>query len=276
MTTNKYFNHFSYAREQDLMEDLWVESTKIFGIDCKYLPHSIVNQDNLYGEDPLMQFNTAANVEVFIVNVDGFSGEGDFLSKFGLEIRDQMSILLPQKRFDQIKTEKLMTEVGYNYQLETANTQAPGNSDGIELEAGNGDNYTITSSRPLEGDLIYFPLNGKMFEIKFVEHEQPFYPNGRQVAYELQVELFQYSSERLDTGDATIDAIETRYSLNVANNRILLETSDALLEELDGDFILTEVGLADVDSLANNQYFETEAAAIIEFSGINPYGDATY
>jgi hypothetical protein len=124
--------------------------------------------------------------------------------------------------------------------------------------------------------LIYFPLNGKMFEIKFVEHEQPFYPNGRQVAYELQVELFQYSSERLDTGDATIDAIETRYSLNVANNRILLETSDALLEEIDGDFILAETLVEDVDSSANNQFFQTEGEGIIEFSEENPYGDATY
>jgi len=88
MATNKYFNNFSYVREQDLVEDLTIEAIKIYGHDVKYIPKTIVARDNLFGEDPLMKFTTAADVEMYIKNVEGFEGEGDLLSRFGLQIRD--------------------------------------------------------------------------------------------------------------------------------------------------------------------------------------------
>ena len=125
MAVNKYFNHFNYAREQDLVEDLTIESIKIYGHDVKYVPRTITARDNLYGEDPLSAYNDAADVEMYIKNVEGFEGEGDLLSRFGLQIRDEITFTLARKRFDQIRTEKLMTEVGYNLLMEDANTAAP-------------------------------------------------------------------------------------------------------------------------------------------------------
>ena len=124
-----------------------------------------------------------------------------------------------------------MDEVGFNIQLESANTAAPGRGAMLMLEANTAgtNSYSISSSRPLEGDLIYFPLNSKLFEVKFVEHEEFFYQTGRLQTYELRCELFEYSSERIDTGNTEIDVIESTYSLDILNNQAMLESGDALL-----------------------------------------------
>src|SRR5210317_960411 len=105
MATNVYFNHFSYGREQDLIEDLTIESIKVYGHNVKYIPRTIVARDNLYGEDSLSTFNDAADVEMYIKNVEGFEGEGDLLSRFGLQIRDEITFTIARKRFDQIRSE---------------------------------------------------------------------------------------------------------------------------------------------------------------------------
>ena len=107
MATNVYFNNFSYAREQDLVEDLTIESIKVYGHNVKYMPKSIQEIDHLFGEDKLLKYETAADVEMYVKNVEGFEGEGDFMSKFGLQINDQLTLTVARKRFDQIKTEKL-------------------------------------------------------------------------------------------------------------------------------------------------------------------------
>ena len=232
MAVNKYFNNFAYAREQDLVEDLVIESIKIYGHDMKYIPRTVIKRDNLFGEDTLSQFNSAADIEMYIKNIDGFEGEGDFLSKFGLEIRDQMTMTVARKRFDQIRSEKLMTEVGYNYVQEAGSTVVPfkrflANTSfsnfNIELEEGTANNYSITSTRPQEGDLLFFPMVDKLFEIKFVEHESVFYQSGRLQTYDLRCELFEYSSEVLDTGFSEIDGIQTDNSLDILVYEITLE-----------------------------------------------------
>ena len=168
MTTNKYFNNFAYAREQDLVEDLTIEAIKIYGHEVKYLPRTLQREDALFGEDTLSKFDDAIGVEMYIKNVEGFEGEGDFLSKFNLEIRDQITFTVARKRFDQARSEKLTTEVGYNYVQEEANTAAPSrqylttsantSSFGIQIESGTDEGYAITTNRPTEGDLIFFPL----------------------------------------------------------------------------------------------------------------------
>ena len=152
MATNKYFRNFTYPREQDLIEDLAIESIKIYGHDVKYLPRTLVDNDHLFGEDKLSTFNTAAEVEMYVKSIDGFEGEGDFLGKFGLEIRDSITFTIARKRFDQIRQEKLMTEVGFNYLTEDALTTVPtrqflsgsANTETIVLESGTANNYTIT------------------------------------------------------------------------------------------------------------------------------------
>ena len=284
MPTNKYFNNFNYGREQDLLEDLIVESIKVYGHEMKYLPRTLVEEDELFGEAKLSKFEDSVPVEMYIKNVEGFEGEGDFLSKFGVEIRDQMTFTLSRRRFDQIRGgESLQTEVGYQIQAESANTDSPSrqfltdnaNVDGIMLESGTpgSNNYTITSNRPNEGDLIYFPLTDKLFEIKFVEHEEVFYQMGRLQTYDLRCELFQYSSERIDTGDSAIDVIEDELSADVLFNELTLEDDSGALSFEDGDSIITEYRLEDTDDQANNEFFTTESTGIIDFSEANPFSE---
>jgi hypothetical protein len=284
MAVNKYFNNFAYKREQDLVEDLTIESIKMYGQDMKYIPRTVVKRDDLYGEDTLSKFTTAADVEMYIKNTEGFEGEGDFLSKFGLEIRDSVTFTVARKRFDQIRTEKLLTEVGYNYAQESADLDVPSKRflanttptlDNIQLEEGTANNYSISSSRPLEGDLVFFPMVDKLFEIKFVEHESVFYQTGRLQTYDLRCELFDYSSEAIDTGFAEIDKVEDQLSLDVLKFQFDLEAGndDGKLKSEDGGSVIQEFTINTTDATANNTYFQAQADSIIDFSEGNPFSE---
>ena len=169
MAKNYYFENYGNSMEQSLIEDLVVESIQIYGVDVWYLPRTKVAEDDILNEDDLPSFNDAYLVEMYVKNVDGFEGEGDFLSKFGLQIRDSITMTMAQRTY--------------------------------ELEIG-----LITEiNRPREGDLIYLPLNNKFFELQHVEHEAIFYQIGSLQTYDLRAELFEYSGETFNTGDATID-----------------------------------------------------------------------
>jgi hypothetical protein len=280
MATNKYFNNFAYAREQDLLEDLAIESIKIFGHNFKYIPRTIIERDDLYGESVLSKFDSAADLEMYVKNTEGFDGDGDFLAKFGLEIRDSMTLTVARKRYDQIRTEKTMTEVGFNITLEDGDNNAPsrryltGNheTESLELEAATADGYSITTNRPTEGDLIYMPLMDKLFEIKFVEHEDLFYQTGRLQTYDLRCELFEYSSERLDTGVTEIDSIEDELSQDILFNEFLLEDGTKWKSE-DGGSVMLEYTVETNDAQANNSYFNYEADSVIDFSEANPFSE---
>ena len=282
MATNQYFNNFAYAREQDLVEDLTIEAIKIYGHNVKYLPKTISGIDHLFGEDKLLKYETAADVEMYIKNVEGFEGEGEFMSKFGVQLNDQLTLTVARKRFDQIRTEKLTTEVGYNYLQESANTDSPsrqfltGNNhtESIVLETGTTgvNSYSITANRPQEGDLVFFPLVNKIFEIKFVEHEDIFYQTGRLQSYDLRCELFKYSSEQIRTGNTDIDSIETAGTLDTLLYELLLENGDKLLEE-GGDSMIQEYQLFTQDTGANNSFFQSEGESIIDFSEKNPFSE---
>jgi hypothetical protein len=279
MSTNAYFNNFAYSREQDLVEDLQIEAIKIYGHNVKYMPRTLVNVDHLFGEDVLSKFDEAINVEMYIKNVEGFEGEGDLLSRFGLEIRDQITFTVARKRFDQaITSPKILTEVGYNLIHESGDNNAPSRqfltgSKDTESFMLEGSDYLNTINRPQEGDLIYFPMVGKIFEIKFVEHEQIFYQTGRLQTYDVRCELFEYSSERIDTGNTEIDTIEDTYSLDVLDQQLTLEdgTGVALFE--DGGTLLQEFTIDTKDASANNSFFQFQADNILDFSEQNPFGD---
>lgn len=283
MATNKYFNNFSYGREQDLVEDLVIESIRQYGHNVRYIPRTIVARDNLYSEDSLSTFDAAAEVEVYIKNVEGFEGEGDLLSKFGLQLRDQITFTMARKRFDQIKTEKLLTEVGRNLVYETANTNSPSRqyltgsseTEAIVLETATAQGYEITNNRPFEGDLLYFPLVSKLFEIKFVEHESIFYQTGRLQTYDLRCELFEYSSEQINTGNTEIDAIEDTYSLDSLFWQVTLESNTGVTLLEDGDNLLQEYSLNTTDAQANNSLFRSEILTdgILDFTETNPWGE---
>ena len=216
---------------------------------------------------------------MYIKNVEGLEGEGDLLSRFGLEIRDQITFTVARKRFDQaITSPKIITEVGYNLVFEDGSTKTPSrqyltgskDTDTFMLE---GDDYLNDINRPQEGDLIYFPMIDKLFEIKFVEHEQIFYQTGRLQTYDVRCELFEYSSERMDTGISDIDDIESTYSLNVLDQQFTLEDGTGVVKLEDNNTLLQEYRIEQADRSANNEFFQTNADNILDFSEQNPFGD---
>ena len=157
MATNHYFSQ-KVRSEQDLYEDIIIESLKIYGQDVYYLPRDIVNEDKILGDDVPSRFNSSYKIEMYIENVEGFDGEGDLFTKFGVEIRDQATFVVSRKRW--------------------ANSVARYDNE-------------LSSVRPLEGDLIYLPLSNKLFQIMQVEHEQPFYQLSNLPTYKLRTELFE-------------------------------------------------------------------------------------
>ena len=289
MAINSYFKNLTYAREQDLIEDLTIESIKQYGHDMRYIPRTLVRDDSLFGEDTLSTFDDATELEMYIKNVEGFEGEGEFLSKFNLEVRDTITFTVARKRFDQSLTEKLTTENGYNYLTEDADTTSPSRQFLTDSQAGDslmldgaGEGYTITSNRPKEGDLLFFPLVQKLYEIKFVEHESVFYQSGRLQTYDLRCELFTYSSEKLETGNTAIDAIETALTTDILAFEYALDYDgtygEGVLKTEDGGSIMQEYRLEGTQPTANNEYLQStdsifSSDAIIDFSEGNPFSE---
>jgi hypothetical protein len=185
MPTNVYFTQGT-SNEQYLIEDLILESITIYGQEFMYLPRTLVAKDNILGEDRLSQFKSSFPIEMYLETVDGFQGQGAFIQKFGLMMEQSATLTVARRRWEQM--------VGRFGQ-------------------------TIIPSRPNEGDLLYFPLTGGLFEIKFVQHQDPFYQLGRLYIYKLEVELFQYASEAIDTGVTEIDEFETLKTFNVNPSR---------------------------------------------------------
>lgn len=184
MPTNVYFNH-AVSSEQHLYEDIVVESLRMYGHECFYLPREVIEEDSIFNEDVQSTFGDAYSVEMYIENTDGFEGEGDLMSKFGVEIRDQATFVISLRSWERF----------------------------ISL-----DTNLATSLRPNEGDLIYFPLSGSMFEIKFVEHEDPFYQVGKLFVFKMRCELFEYSGEDFDTDIAQIDQVEDEQAYIIEMN----------------------------------------------------------
>ena len=175
---NLYFSD-KVRSEQKLYEDIIIESLKIYGQDVYYIPRDLVNEDTILGDDVSSRFNSAHKIEMYIENVEGFDGEGDLFTRFGVEIRDEATFVVSRNRWSQ--------QVA-------------------KFDSG------ITSVRPLEGDLIYLPLSNKLFEISHVEHEQPFYQLSNLPVFKLRTRLFEYNNEDLDTGVTQIDKIELDYA----------------------------------------------------------------
>ena len=276
---NKYFNNYDFAREQDLVEDLILESIKIYGHSVKYLPRTTVKNDHLFGEDVLSKFDESIEIEMYLKSMEGFEGDGQFLSKFGLEIRDQIVLTVSRKRFDQsITSPKLMTEVGYNLIFEDGNNNEPSRqfltgSAATEAWVQEGSDYLNTLDRPREGDLIYFPMMDKIFEVMYVDDRPVHFQLGRMQSYDLRCELYEYSSERIDTGDSTIDSVEDENTLDTLNFQFTLEDGLGILKSEDGDSILQEFTIETTAPAANNAFFQFEADSILDFSERNPFSE---
>ena len=288
MSTNLYFNNVTSHAEQELINDLTNEVIKIHGMDLFYIPRSIVKEDLILGEDVLAKFSTAYEIEMYLKGTEGFGGEGDLVSKFGLDVRDEVIFTVHKDRFE------LATDL----------------------------------AKPREGDLIYLPINKGLFEIKFVEHEQPFYQAGKNYSFDITCELFQYSEEQMQTGIVDVDQIEKDesyaidlvmsaggsglYTVNeevyqgpsLANSTFKgivvswnATTRTLRLNDISGSIAAVatygdtssavwslssttdSTGKADLDQVlptdpnADNLEFEIEADSILDFSESNPFGD---
>lgn len=287
MARNVYFSD-KVRSEQNLYDDIVIESLKIYGQDLYYLPRDIVNKDPIFGEDVPSRFNSSYKIEMYIENIEGFDGEGDLFTRFGVEIRDEATFIVSRRRWNMV--------------------------------IGMYDNE-IESERPREGDLIYLPMTNKLFEINHVEHEQPFYQLANLPVFKLRATLFEYNDEDLDTGINVIDNIETKYAytyiLTLGANGVITvgDTATQTLSDgttitgevakysdsdnklhlihvgaSDGDyhtFVTTEtINVSDSDysvtavsednKISNNEQndaFQTDAAGFLDFSESNPFGD---
>ena len=284
MATNLYFQNVSSHAEQELINSLTSEVIQIHGLDVFYLPRTLVKEDLLMGEDVLSKFSTVYEIEMYLKSTEGFGGEGDLVSKFGLDVRDEVIFTVHRDRFE------LATDM----------------------------------SKPLEGDLIYLPINKGLFEIKFVEHEQPFYQSGKNYSFDITCELFQYAEEQLDTGVSEIDSIDREQSAaidlvmtaggsgtfsvdeavyqgpsleNATGKGIVFSwnttTRTLRVNDTSGTFaastnvtgdtsgaVWSQASAADYQELpttpfADNKEFETDGDAILDFSESNPFGEVT-
>ena len=181
MATNQYFNHHgTNTPENRLIENLMIESIQTYGIDVYYLPRTLNNEDTLLGEDASSSFNSAHTIEMYIKNVEGFEGEGDFIAKWGLQIKDQITFTVAKRRWQEL---------------------------GLTTDG--------RSKIPHEGDLIYFPITKALFQILFIEDESIFYQTGQLQSYDMLCEMFTYSDQKFDTGIDELDAIERAHSYSI-------------------------------------------------------------
>tara|TARA_Y100000310_G_scaffold1559_1_gene2018 strand:- start:2606 stop:3511 length:906 start_codon:yes stop_codon:yes gene_type:complete len=296
---NHYFSKGT-QNEQFLYEDLVIEALQIYGHDVVYLPRELVNKDDLFGEDPLSKFDESYQIEMYMETVEGYEGEKELVSRFGLEIRDETTFVVARRRWDNV--------ISISQNL-------------------------ITSMRPNEGDLIFMPNVNRIWEIAFVDIDDPFYQVDNLPVYKMFCRTFEYSSERLDTGISVIDNIETTYSTDqltwqmigeaaatvtynenmasedvsggllmqedgttgaglgdnltaedeVGFDAVLLENSNAY----DSYFIIAEeFELSIQDDTSDNKYIEDQAAdrgvvwdgdweGILDFTEKNPFGEPT-
>jgi len=285
MPTNVFFNH-AVNTEQHLYEDLVVESLRMYGHETFYLPREIVEEDSILGEDVQSKFGDSYSVEMYIENTDGFEGEGDLFSKFGVQVRDTATFIISLRSWERF----------------------------ISL-----DSNLATSLRPNEGDLIHFPLSGSLFEVKFVEHENPFYQVGKLFVFKLQCELFEYSGEDFDTGNINIDLVEDQQAytiemtmnsggsgiyyanenltlnsavvgevvswspddrkLTIKDNTTTLQVGDTLVGATDGASYtigsITDILTMSNDGNSQNKEFEDKADNYLDFSETNPFGEVT-
>ena len=246
MPTNVYFDTGTTA-EQRLYENLIIEQLSVFGQDVYYLPRKLVNKDSLFGEDASSSFNDAYIIEMYIDNIEGYEGQKEMMTRFGVDIQDEATFVVSKRRFEQL----------------------------ISL-----DQNLIVNTRPNEGDLIYFSKGKKLFEITFVDHDDPFYQIANLPVFKMRCRTFEYSSEALDTGISEIDDIETAESTDALAYQLVLETAtesgtNYLITE-DGAFIVSEeYNIDTIDTSSDSEYFEAQGDSILDFTERNPFGEVT-
>ena len=320
MAVNKHF-HTSGSQaitsEKNLYRDLVTEAIQIYGHDVYYLDRTLVAEDTLMGADSLSKFNSQHLIEMYMEDASaGFAGEQELMSQFGLQNLSEATFVVSKERFQtmdaQMKIEDGTDTTGGSI------AQELGTSDSTEKLDGSSfyiiqDTANTDADRPQEGDAVYHPILGKLFEVNFVDHDEPFHQLDNNPVYKLRCRLFEYGSETLDTGITAIDEIEDNLSIDTLNYQITLEQSsavnesfrierladgDLIAEETDGDNTLGEndstsvgeklklendsyivqesyiVGDMSTDKTAQNELFDSLDDTILDFTESNPFGDA--
>jgi hypothetical protein len=286
MPTNVYFDTGTRP-EQNLYEDLIIEQLRIYGQDVYYIPRKLAGTDDIFGEDIGSSFEDAYLIEMYVDNIDGYEGEKELMSKFGLDIQDDATFTVARRRWEQF----------------------------ISV-----DNNLVASDRPNEGDLVFWPKGNKLFEITFVDKDDPFYQVHNLPTYKLKCKTFEYGSEALDTGVDVIDEIEDNYSLDQLSHQMTMEQTGTYNENMafeDGSLIIQELydpatddindwnllseddtgdgsialennvqgadtsyiilesyNVSTIDLNSQNDDFELEDDDILDWNESNPFGDA--
>lgn len=229
--------------EHRLYESLIIESIRHYGVEFYYIPRQLVAKDDVFVEDRLSTFKDAYMIEGYVDEIDGFSGQGNFMSKFGLVIEEQASVTVAVKRW-----EELVGRFG----------------------------TTIIPDRPNEGDLFYFPTSDTLFEIKYVENQQPFYQLGKLYVYKLRIEAFQYSSERINTGIEEIDSIALNNTFDLSDRELIDEEMGLpfVQEDESGNVVRDDSTIGQEERVyGKNSALSQEAEEVLKFDESNPFGN---
>ena len=317
MAVNKYFHTSgvaAIATEQSLYADLVTEAIHHRGHSVYYIDRTLVAEDNVLGEDSLSKFNTQSSIEMYMEDSGGgFAGQQELMSQFGLQNLSEATFVVSKTKFQE-KTKQI--------QIETSTDSTSSGS--IQLESGTittssseifyiaNETDATDSDRPFEGDAIYHPTLKKLFEINFVDHDNPFHQLDSNPVYKLKCRLFDYGSEELSTGITEIDAISDSLSISTSDYQFTLERSSIvggpitldfgdfdlsggttldntivaedpasygesiLLETGADEFLISEdyyIGDGVIDKTAQNELFDTLDDTVLDFSESNPFGD---
>ena len=271
MAVNSIFhtnNKSSILAERNLYKDLIKEAIQIYGHDVYYIDRTLVARDNVLGEDALSKFTNANPIEMYVEDSEGFGGDKEIINQFGLENRNEITFVVSKEKFQQLDSQISLEDgtdtTGGSILLEAGSIQVSNlttlsryfitdeSENNILLEEGSGakilseesgqefyiiqDTATTDADRPQEGDIIYHPIFEKMFEINFVDHDEPFFQLDNNPVYKLRCKSFEYSSEALDTGITTIDTIETDLTTDTREHQFTLEQTSAYNESIALEF----------------------------------------
>ena len=249
MAVNSIFhtnNLTSISTERNLYKNLIKEAIQIYGHDVYYVNRTTVALDNVLGEDSISKFTRQHPIEMYVEDNTGFGGDKEIINQFGLENRNEVTFVVSKERFQEMDSQITLEDgtdtTGGSILLETASIDQSSSSTTLTTIQGDNNFYILLDTtptdadRPLEGDLVYHPVFEKMFEISFVDDDEPFYQLDNKTVYKLRCKQFEYSSEALDTGISTIDAIETDLTTDTRTHQFTLEQTTAYNESIALEF----------------------------------------
>lgn len=238
MPVSTFFNNYGASGEQALLDSLIVESIRIYGEDMYYVPRELANFDKLYGEDDSSRYDEAIGIEIYLRSNQGFLGNKDMIKKIaGIDIDDEIKFIIARTTFDQL----IGTTRGF--------------------------------VRPREGDLIFFPLNNKAFQITFVSKYEIFYQLGSLYTWEVSCMLFEYSGEKINTGLGDIDALEARGTVDIYDYAVHTEADEVIVTEANEVWTTTDQILTNVDPLADNDFLNEKAVTLDDWAQEDPMAE---